>query len=104
VGADPVLLVLLGRRDRPGTPPSGARPHRDPPRVLPRVAPGGGAARRLASAGTQTLRSDEPERSARLVWPEVPAAVQRALEHVPFAWTGLQPGRPETLYHPLPAR
>jgi len=53
---------------------------------------------------TQTLRSDQPERSARLVWPEVPAELQRALEHVPFAWIDLEPGRPETLYHPAPVR
>jgi len=48
----------------------------------------------LASARTQTLRSEQPERSARLVWPEVPAVFRRALEHVPFTWCGPEPGRP----------
>jgi len=59
VGADPVLLVLLLGRMPAGAPTVGTP---GPPAVLrlvhPRVRPGGGGACRLASARTQTLRSD----------------------------------------------
>ena len=52
--------------------------------VRPALRPAPRASRRFRSATdcTQTLRSEEPERSARLVWSEVPAELPRALRHV----------------------
>jgi len=97
VGADPVLLVLPAP-----VPVADARP--GAPGGAPPVRPGRRRARRDTPVRTQTLRSEDPERSARLVWPEVPAAGRRALEHVPFAWVDPESGRPETLYHRTPPR
>jgi len=62
-------------------------------RALPAIA---GAF--TASAGTQTLRSEDPERSARLVWSEVPADKPRALKHVLLTWNGPKSGRLITVY------
>ena len=45
----------------------------------------------------------EPERSARLVWSEVPAVLRRALGHVLLTWFDPNSGRPATIYHPTPA-